>query len=229
MIMSKTVCPGQDTAFWRPGDVFEVPCSECGYELEFFKDDASRRCRNCGQLVRNPKLNLGCAQWCEHAKECLGYDPKEVMAQAEAGESSLVDRLVEVLKRQLQKGGSQLPHALAVLEKAKEVMAAEGGQPRVIMTAALLRKLRPSDADAVMKEIGLDAQTRDLVLEIIADHQGEAKTGSLESKVVWDGHWLVRLSQNAARMDKEKLEKMAGQVLRTQSAKDLARKGLLNT
>jgi len=80
--IGNTMCPGQDTAFWRPSDIFEVPCSQCGYELEFFKDDVSRRCTRCGGQEPNPKLILGCAQWCEHAKECLGwatYDSKEVL------------------------------------------------------------------------------------------------------------------------------------------------------
>ena len=139
--MGKMMCPGQDTAFWRPGDIFEVPCSQCGHELEFFKDDATRRCTRCGQLVRNPKLNLGCAQWCEHAKECLGYDPKEIMAQAEAGESSLVDRLIEALKSHFKDDQAKITAGLTTLEWAKKIMASEGGDPRLILAAAVLHEV----------------------------------------------------------------------------------------
>lgn len=69
--MTKTICPGQDTAFWKPGDIFEIKCPKCERVIEFYKDDAQRRC-GCGHIFKNPKLNLGCAQWCEFADKCLG-------------------------------------------------------------------------------------------------------------------------------------------------------------
>ena len=65
-------CPGQDTRLWRPEDIFEAPCPHCGESIEFWKDDPRRKCRGCGKDVPNPKLDLGCAQWCKYAKECLG-------------------------------------------------------------------------------------------------------------------------------------------------------------
>lgn len=71
--MSKAMCPGQDTRYWRPGDIFNVKCAACGRDVEFFKDDVTRRCR-CGSTIRNPRLSPGCAKWCGHAKECLGYE-----------------------------------------------------------------------------------------------------------------------------------------------------------
>ena len=95
--MAHTVCPGQDTRYWRPGDVFEVKCADCGNEVEFFKDDAFRRCHRCGSRVANPKLSFGCAQWCQHAKECLGYDPKEAAASADSHEEALTDKLVAAM------------------------------------------------------------------------------------------------------------------------------------
>ena len=90
--MKQVLCPGQDTRYWRAGDIFEVPCGGCGSAVEFFKDDAARRCRACGRRVENPKLRLGCAQWCEHAKECLGFDPVEVEGK-EVLDMPLTDRL----------------------------------------------------------------------------------------------------------------------------------------
>lgn len=65
-------CPGQDTQYWKPGDIFDVECPDCGSKVEFFKDEATRRCRNCGQKVVNPKMDLGCAGRCGFARECLG-------------------------------------------------------------------------------------------------------------------------------------------------------------
>ena len=69
--MSKVKCPGQDTRFWQPEDIFVLQCPKCEADIEFFKDDSSHRCHICGNRIRNPKLELGCAEWCEMADKCL--------------------------------------------------------------------------------------------------------------------------------------------------------------
>ena len=74
--MSVVMCPGQNTAFWRPGDIFDITCPNCGATVEFFKDDARRRCVGCGHIFPNPKLNEGCAKWCKFADKCLGINPE---------------------------------------------------------------------------------------------------------------------------------------------------------
>ena len=65
-------CPGQDTRYWKPDDVFDVPCPACGIQVEFFRTDTMRQCSNCHYRFRNPRLALGCAQWCPHAALCWG-------------------------------------------------------------------------------------------------------------------------------------------------------------
>ena len=213
--MGKTMCPGQDTAFWRPGDIYEIACSECGKELEFFKDDATRRCTGCGKLVRNPKLNLGCAAWCEHAKDCLGYDPKEVMAAAEGGEASLVDRLIEAMKKALKGDEPGVSFSLSVLERAKQLMGAEGGEPRVVLAGAILHRIPPMEAEALMKSEGLDELTRDRVQQVLADLGSGAKPEVTESQLVWDARHLVELEQRGCAPAGEELA-----ALSTQAAQD---------
>ena len=63
-------CPGQDTRFWKPEDVYETTCPHCGVKVEFFKDDRRRHCPSCGEWCVNPKLNRGCLEWCQHADKC---------------------------------------------------------------------------------------------------------------------------------------------------------------
>ncbi|MDR0355456.1 MAG: hypothetical protein LBJ64_06930 [Deltaproteobacteria bacterium] len=87
--MAVTMCPGQNTAFWRPGDIFEIICPACGEKVEFFKDDARRRCSCCGYVFANPKLNEGCAKWCRFAEKCLGLNPE--IHNGAAGASSAAD------------------------------------------------------------------------------------------------------------------------------------------
>jgi len=70
-------CPGQDTRYWIPSDIFEIPCKKCGYEVEFFKDDIVRNCENCGQRMLNPRKDLGCAESCSFSEKCAQEKVKE--------------------------------------------------------------------------------------------------------------------------------------------------------
>ena len=69
--MEQMKCPGQDTRYWKPGDIFAAECPKCGAEIEFFKDDTRRRCAWCGHMFYNPKIELGCAEWCQYAEKCV--------------------------------------------------------------------------------------------------------------------------------------------------------------
>jgi hypothetical protein len=64
-------CPGQDTRYWKPGDIFTIKCPSCDAELEFFKDDTTRLCEKCGFRFFNPKLDLGCLKHCKFADKCV--------------------------------------------------------------------------------------------------------------------------------------------------------------
>ena len=78
--MASPRCPGLDIRHWKPEDILEIRCPRCGGKIEFFKDDPCRSCPSCGDVVRNPKLDLGCAKWCKFATECVG--------KAETGDAS---------------------------------------------------------------------------------------------------------------------------------------------
>jgi hypothetical protein len=244
--MGNTMCPGQDTAFWRPGDIYEVPCA-CGAELEFFKDDASRRCTSCGQKVANPKLNLGCAQWCEHAKECLGYDPKEVM-QAEGADTSLVDKLVEAMQATFGKDQKRVSHALTVLERAKEIMKGEQrADPKVVLAAAVLHDIGiqeaerkhnssagrwqeiegPPMAEPIMKNLGMDEATRDHVCQIIANHHSARDIDTLEFRILWDADWVVNIPEEYPDHTPERLRGVIEKVMKTATGKKVAYERIL--
>jgi len=40
-------------------------CPNCGGDIEFWKDEPVRLCPSCGQEVRHPKQDFGCAKWCK--------------------------------------------------------------------------------------------------------------------------------------------------------------------
>jgi hypothetical protein len=76
-------CPGQDKRTWKEDAIFETNCTKCGQVLEFFKDESNRRCRNCRTLVFNPRMDFGCASYCQFAEQCLGGLSPELMAHRE--------------------------------------------------------------------------------------------------------------------------------------------------
>lgn len=240
--MGNTLCPGQDTRFWRPGDIFEVNCQSCGNSLEFFKDEATRRCRKCGARVTNPRFSLGCAQWCEHAKECLGYDPKEAEEADEAAES-MVDRLIADMKSVFGKDQKRIEHALTVLEHSRALLRSEEASPKVVMAAAVLHDIGikeaekkhgsaagayqemegPPIAERIMKEAGLDNETIEHVSHIVGSHHRGNDIDTPEFRIVWDADFLVNLPEEHPDLSGAEIEKKIEKIMRTESGKARAR------
>jgi hypothetical protein len=176
-----TVCPGQDTRYWHPSDIFDVTCGVCGKAVEFFKDDVSRRCRSCGTMIRNPKISLGCAQWCEHAKECLGYDPK-ASAEEVADSGSLLDELIAAVKTSLGQEQHRVDRALAVVEEAEELLRQVEADRRIVLASALLHEVgngsngaETSPARRLLDQVGVEASTAAEVCRLIASPQGSTE------------------------------------------------------
>jgi len=50
-------CPRQDPNNLKTGDIFEIICPVCGESVEFFRDEAQRKCPKCGEMVVNSIIN----------------------------------------------------------------------------------------------------------------------------------------------------------------------------
>ncbi len=240
--MSRAMCPGQDTRFWKPCDVFEVICSRCGYGVEFFKDDAARRCTKCGQRVQNPKLSLGCAQWCEHAKECLGFDPKAV-PPVNIEEASLADRLIEAMKSVFGGDQKRITHALQVFECAQEILRKDGADnPKVVIAAAILHDIGIQEAERrhgstagnyqelegppiarkILEDMDFEEPVIEHVCRIIANHHSARDIDTREFRIVWDADWLVNLGDDFKDWSKEKKKGIIDKAFKTQAGKEKA-------
>ena len=114
-------CPGQDTQFWGPGDIYSIDCPKCGKPVEFFKDDIRRRCRKCGHLFLNPKLDLGCSKWCQYAEQCIGTMSKEEFKEV----------IVQAVRDYLDGDREMMNHTLKVLDFAERILDGEKGNPKV--------------------------------------------------------------------------------------------------
>ena len=232
-------CPGQDTRFWKPEDVSEEKCPECGAEVEFWKTDARRRCPQCGALVRNPKVELGCAKWCKYAVECIGSVP-----MSDDADETVCDRLIAAMKALFGPDQRRITHALNVLNYAEEILAKEKASPLVVRAAAVLHDIGiheaerkhgsaagkyqeiegPPIAKRIMQEIGIDETVIDHVCRIVGSHHSGRDIDTPEFRIVWDADWLANLPEEFPGAEKTKLEKTIATVFRTGTGMEMARR-----
>lgn len=197
-------CPGQDPRCWSGNMATEVPCPECGSLVEFFKDEGSGRCRRCGHRFLNPGVDFGCAQWCSVAEQCIGIAPARSSAAAPSGDGALAARLIQAIEEQTRQEPSRLARALRAFQCAKELVASEGGEPRIILAAALLLGAgasapsgTPLAEEAVLLQAVPDEVTRARICRIIAACRRNEALDVPEFKIVWDACRLAAMAEQS--------------------------------
>jgi len=228
-------CPGQDERFWKPADVFEVQCAQCGTSVEFFKDEPKLKCRNCGSIVVNPKINLGCAQWCQYAGQCVGVS-------AARGTAFLQDSLIDEMQSVFAGDERRIKHALAVLDYAEQIQQAEGADPLVVKAVAILHDigiaeaerqygsasaryqemLGPPVAEAILKKYRLPAETIEHICRIVGSHHSGRDIDTIEFKCVWDADWLVNIPEVFEGKQKSELLQVIERTFRTGKGREIA-------
>jgi hypothetical protein len=166
--MEQMKCPGQDTRYWKPDDIFVAECPKCGAEIEFFKDDTRRRCAWCGHMFYNPKIELGCAEWCQYAEKCV---PDLVKAKKAA--QNFKDLLSEMVKSYLQKDPATWDRTAQGVKFAQDLLKAEGGDPKVVLAAVLLHKVEPAKVREFLAELETEPEITKSILELLAGHGAE--------------------------------------------------------
>jgi hypothetical protein len=188
--MEQIKCPGQDTRHWRPDDIFTLDCPKCGTEIEFFKDDTRRRCAWCGHLFYNPKIELGCAEWCQYADKCV---PE--LVKAKQAMQTFKDRLRERVL-DLAAGdpdlAARLERSLAV---ATDLLKAEGGDPKVVFAAVMLQKVDLAQAREILAELETEPEITQSILEVL---QPEAESPDINRQIFEDVLALVEAEAEAA-------------------------------
>ena len=205
--MSKQICPGQDTRYWRPGDIFEVTCGGCGVTLEFFKDEATRKCPQCGTRIKNPHLALGCAQWCEHAQECLGFDLKAMPGDQsilEAEERSESMEATEVLVEEHR----AIKRVLTVLRQAaRDISDGKQHSPEVFEQAVdFIRNFADrchhlKEENILFKEMekkGIPAQGGPIGVMLLEHEKGRALARGMAEAIPGYAHGVAQARQALA-------------------------------
>ena len=234
--------------FWKPGDIYETQCPKCGANVEFFKDEVKRRCR-CGHEIVNSKLDLGCAQWCPYAEQCLGAVPDEVKARQKAEEKNLLrERIALEMKKYFGTDFKRMNHALKVARNAEQILKSEGGNPLVVLGAAYLHDIGIHEAEkkhgsssghfqemegpVIAKEIlgklavEQEIAGRSVISSVIIILPGIMNPSTFRSSLKQTG-WSILKRKDYRRIG-EKVQKIIEKAFKTVTGKRLAEERYLN-
>jgi len=235
-------CPGQDMRYWKPGDIFETQCPKCGAKVEFFKDEVKRRCR-CGHEIVNSRLDLGCAQWCPYAEQCLGAVPEEMKARQKAEEKNLLrERIALEMKKYFGTDFRRMNHALKVARFAEQILKSEGGNPLVVLGAAYLHDIGiheaekkhgspsghfqeiegPPIAREILKKLAVDPEIAEEICDIVSHHHSPGENESLNFQIVFESDWLVNIEEEGLSQDRAKIQEIVRKAFKTVTGKRLA-------
>jgi HD superfamily phosphohydrolase YqeK len=206
-------CPGQDSRYWEPGAIFEARCPECGHEVEFFKDEATRKCKKCGHKFANPKMDFGCASYCKYAEQCLGDLPPELMAKRD---DLLKDRVAIEMKKYFKQDFKRIGHATKVARYAEQIVKNEKGNPAVVLPAAYLHDIGIKEAERkynstvaryqeeegppiareILRRLGAREELIEEVCDIIAHHHHPREDETVNFKCLYDADLIVNIEEN---------------------------------
>ncbi len=239
-------CPGQDSRFWRQDAIYETKCPNCGFEVEFFKDDTMRKCPKCGHKFLNPKMDFGCAAYCQYAEQCLGNLPPELIAQRR---DMLKDKVALEMKKAFGRDFKRIGHAMRVARYAERIAKEEGADLGVVLIAAYLHdigileaekkynssapkyqeKEGPPIARKILESLGANEDLIKEVCDIIAHHHHPKDEETLNFKCLYDADFIVNFEGVVKKKnpDRRKLEKVIENRLFTKSGKKVAKEVLL--
>ncbi|MDO9586064.1 MAG: HD domain-containing protein [Syntrophales bacterium] len=234
-------CPGQDMRYWKPGAIFYAPCPKCGWPVEFFKDESTRKCKNCGNKMVNPRMDFGCAAYCQYAEQCLGELPPELLAQRR---ELLKDRVAVEMKRYFRQDFKRIGHAGKVARYAEQIAKEEKGDMVVVLCAAYLHDIGiheaerkhgsteakyqeeegPPIAREILAKLSASSEIIDEVCDIISHHHHPRAEETINFKIVYDADLIVNLEekQTESRIDEKKLAANMEKLFFTESGRKLA-------
>jgi len=240
-------CPGQDMRYWGPDAIFETTCPSCGSSMEFFKDESSRTCKKCGCKVINPKIDFGCASYCQYASQCLGELPPELLTRRK---DLLKDRVAVEMKRYFGQDFKRIGHASKVARYAEQLVKEEKGDMAVVLIAAYLHDIGIKEAERkygsnearyqeqegppvardILTRLGATPELIDEVCDIIAHHHHPREEETINFKILYDADLIVNLEEKhkVSPLNPEKLSGIITKSFLTESGGKLAQKILVD-
>ena len=199
--------------FWTSAAIYEVKCPKCSGMVEFYKDDTSRKCGHCGHRFVNPRMDFGCASYCQFAEQCIGDLPEEFVAQRD---NLLKDKVAVEMKRYFKSDFKQISHASRVARHAEKIAEIEQANPAVILCTSYLLNIgypeavskhgksgapdhveeeSTSIAKELLAKLGANEKLVASVCAIIDHHRHPASEESKEFEIVSDANHIASLEE----------------------------------
>lgn len=211
-------CPGQDMKYWKDDAIFDADCPKCGTSIEFYKDDTTRKCSNCEHRFVNPKMDFGCASYCQFAEQCMGTLPEEFMGSRE---DLLKDKVAVEMKRFFRTDFKSIRQATNAAKHAENIGKAEGGNLAIILCAAYLHGTGTEGSQLILQKVGANEQ---MVLEICGILESQAKlsqNASLHEKIIHDALTIKQFQDDLKenQIEIEAAQQLIDEKLFTESGK----------
>ena len=211
-------CPGQDMRYWKHDSIFEIKCPYCGHSIEFFKDDSTKKCKNCGKRVPNPKMDFGCAAYCEFAEQCLGNLPQEAFKNSD---ELLKNRVAVEMKKYFKKDFKKISHALKISRYAEQIGKDEHVPLGIVLCAAYLADFKDlDDAEKILEKLGAKKELIEEVMNILT---GKVKNKNYE--VINDAKVITEIQDliNDEKISKDKVKELIDSRILTETGKKKAK------
>jgi len=214
-------CPGQDMKYWKADAIFNAHCPQCSAPVEFYKDDTSRKCSHCGHRFVNPKMDFGCASYCQYAEQCLGTLPEEFSG---AQDTFLKEKVAIEMKKFYQTDFKSIRRAMATARFAEDISKTEGGNPAIVLCAAYLYDTGPTAATTILKRLGTGEQMIEEICALMDPEESIRGAESLPKKILQDALALRQLQESLREDSDDSATKLQTglKVLSTNTAKDIA-------
>ncbi len=204
--------------YWSEDAIYEVKCPECKAMVEFYKDDTTRKCQTCGHRFVNPKMDFGCATYCQFAEQCLGTLPEEFVLNQD---NLLKDKVAVEMKRFFKNDFKSIGFATRIAHYAEKIgKATEGSDLATILCSSLLltigcqmgsaqhpdvsrKKLEatsPAVAWDILNKLGAKEELISAVCAIIGnDISSNSIVNHLSQTIVNDAYYIALFEQEIKR------------------------------
>jgi len=199
--------------YWDQEAIYEVKCPECSAMVEFYKDDTTRKCHNCNHRFVNPKLDFGCASYCQFAEQCLGTLPDDFVIQRE---SLLKDKVAVAMKRYFKNDFKRIRLTTQIAHHAEKIgKEVEGANLALILCSSYLLLIGysaaadkndavsdaaialegPAIAAEILGEVGADETLIEQVCDIVGNTPSDADAVNSAYAIVHDAYRITMLEK----------------------------------
>lgn len=194
-------CPGQDMQYWTSEAIYDVQCPKCQHVVEFYKDDTTRKCGFCGHRFINPKMDFGCATYCQFAEQCLGTLPEDF---AGVRENLLKDKVAVEMKRHWKSDFKSIRRTLTTANFVETMSKMAGANMAIVLCAAYVADIDADASRSILEKAGATAQMIEGIHKVLNEISTD-NAKSPEGKLVHDA-LLLRSAREQIREGAENVE-----------------------